>query len=294
MRVLVTGASGFIGRHLVARLCTQGREVFGLDRRPWPDAPCPAAEVDICDAQALHAVFSKAQPDAVVHLAACVGVRPSLEDPGLYTRTNVAGTRNVLACAEAHQVGRVVFSSSSSVYGATTPEPSRESDPLRPRSPYAQSKIDAEALVRTYGGTTTTLRLFTVYGPSMRHDLAIRRFAQRLQRGESLTLFGDGSSCRDYTHVDDVVAAMLSALQRSSDTALTCNIGTGHTTPLRDMVRLIADTLGVEAQVEHADMHPADALHTCADVRLAGQQLGYAPTIDLAEGIRRVVPTLVS
>ena len=289
----MTGASGFIGRHLVSSLAARGIDVYGLDRRPWPEAPCPLDEIDIRDRGAVLEGLQHRRPAVVVHLAACVGVRPSLDEPGLYADTNVAGTRNVVDAAVACRARHVVFSSSSSIYGATTAAPSHEDDPLQPRSPYATSKIEAESVVRGFAGTHTILRLFTVYGPAMRPDLALCSFARRIARGEPLPLLGDGTSRRDYTHVEDVVAALTAAVRRDDTAPLTCNVGTGRSTALTDVVDMLADCLGSEAHVEHLAPHPADALHTCADVRRAAARLGYAPRIALPDGLRAVAPLLV-
>lgn len=250
-------------------------------------------ELDIRDRPRVLDALTTHAPSTVVHLAASVGVRPSVESPQPYIDTNVAGTRNVRDAAASAGVRHLVFSSSSSVYGAASVDPSHEDDPLRPRSPYAQTKIDGEHIVRGFEGTVSIARLFTVYGPQMRRDLAVRQFAEKIAANLPIAMLGDGTSRRDYTHVGDVVAGLVAAIERRGSRVLTCNLGTGRSVALRDVIGLIETTIGRRAEVVRHDAHPADALHTCADLRRANEHLGYWPTVELESGLRTLVPELV-
>lgn len=292
-RVLVTGAAGFIGRHLVHTLVGRGAVVAGLDRRPWPDAPCPMLRLDIRDRPAVDEAFAAHGPDTVVHLAALVGVRPSLDAATRYAETNVAGTLNVRDAAARAGARHLVFASSSSVYGSDSAEPSHEDDRLSPRSPYAETKISGEALARAFDGQVTVARLFTVYGLGMRRDLAVRHFSVKIGTGQAISIFGDGHSRRDYTHVDDVVAGLVSALERGGPSSLTCNLGSGRSIALNDVVSGIEVALGRRARVVRVEAHPADALHTCADISRAALHLDYRPAAKFEESLRELAPQLV-
>ncbi|TFG91624.1 MAG: NAD-dependent epimerase/dehydratase family protein, partial [Myxococcales bacterium] len=249
-RILITGGAGFIGSTLVDRLLAEGREVTCLDSFD-PFYPEPQklrnlagalghsafrlGRADIRDAQAVERVFSAARPEAVVHLAALAGVRPSLERPADYADVNVTGTSVVLVAAVRHAAPRVVFASSSSVYGEREAGPFRESDPVeRPVSPYAATKRAGELVAHTFhhaqGLSVTCARIFTAYGPRQRPDLAIRKFAERMRRGESIPVFGDGSSVRDFTFVDDLVEGLVRALDRDLGFAI-LNFGGGRQVP---------------------------------------------------------------
>lgn len=291
-RVLLTGASGFIGRHVVARLVAEYADVVGLDLREWPDAPCSLRRVDIRNRKAMIDVFADVRPDVVVHLASLVGVRASVGQQESYRETNVEGTANLVHAAVENGVEHIVFSSSSSVYGATTPRPSRENDRLEPRSPYARSKIEAEQIVRGFPGKSTIARLFTVYGPGMRPDLALHRFIVAISNGRPITMLGDGQGRRDYTHVRDVSDGLAACLRRLGERQLTCNLGSGRATSLTGMIEYLEECIGQRAAVVEAPPHPADALHTCACLERAAEALGYAPSVRFEDGVRALVRTL--
>jgi len=309
-RVLVTGAAGFIGSHLVEALARQGHEVIGVDNF---DPLYPRAmkernlaemgklpgftfhELDLLDIAALQ---SHLTPDTVVaHLAAKAGVRPSLADPAGYARVNLGGTAAVAEAARAAGVSRILFGSSSSVYGDSTPIPFREDAvAMEPVSPYAATKRAAELLLRSvapvYGFRIASLRFFTVYGPRQRPDLAIHSFTRRMIERRPVTLFGDGTQARDYTYCDDVVAGVLSAL-RWTETAPVgvehFNLGGNRAVPTGEMVEEIAAALGVTPQIEWAPMQPGYVQRTAADLTKSGAVLGYAPRTPFPEGIRRFV-----
>ncbi len=309
-RVLVTGAAGFIGSHLVEALCRQGDEVIGIDNF---DPYYPRAvkernlaemgklpgftfhELDLLDAAALQRHLT---PDTVVaHLAAKAGVRPSLADPVGYARANVAGTAAVAEASRGAGVSRILFGSSSSVYGDSTPVPFREDAvAMVPVSPYAATKRAAELLLRsvapTYGFRIASLRFFTVYGPRQRPDLAIHAFTRRMVEGRTLTLFGDGTQARDYTYCDDVIAGVLAALRWTERAAIGVehfNLGGNRSVPTGAMVDEISAALGLAPKIEWAPMQPGDVQRTAADLTKSGAVLGYAPRTPFPEGIRRFV-----
>jgi UDP-glucuronate 4-epimerase len=233
----------------------------------------------------------------IVHLAAKAGVRPSLADPVGYARANVTGTAAVLEAARQAGVSRIVFGSSSSVYGDSTPVPFREDAAATvPVSPYAATKRAGELLLSSvapiYGFKATSLRFFTVYGPRQRPDLAIHSFARKMVEGETLTLFGDGSQARDYTYCDDIVAGVLAAITWTANAPIgvqTFNLGGNRSIATEAMVAEIARALGVEPKIEWAPMQPGDVQQTAADLTKSGAMLGYAPKTPFPEGIRRFI-----
>ena len=308
--VFVTGAAGFIGSHLSERLVARGDEVVGLDNF---DAFYPRAvkernlatlvasprfslvEGDLRVAADLERGLSAARPDAVVHLAALAGVRPSLADPARYADVNVLGTVRVTEAARAHGVRRIVFASSSSVYGLDSEPPFKESDPcLRPVSPYASTKRAGELGLFTahhlYALDVTCLRFFTVYGPRQRPDLAIHKFARLIMAGKPIELFGDGGTSRDYTWVDDIIDGVVASIDeqgRGAPAFRVYNLGGSRTTTLLRLVELLSDALGKKPIVEWKPEQPGDMKRTLADVSLAGRALGYAPRVPIEEGVRR-------
>jgi UDP-glucuronate 4-epimerase len=309
MKVLLTGVAGFIGSHLAERLLAEGDEVRGLDS--FDDYLYPAAvkernaerllgrprfdlvRGDLADAALLRELAQGV--DVVAHLAALAGVRPSLAEPARYARTNVEGTMNVLEACRAAGVRRLVFASSSSVYGAREKgsAPFREDEPCaRPASPYAATKRAGELLCSTYadlfGIGSAQLRFFTVYGPRQRPDMAIHRFTRLIDAGETVTVFGDGSSARDYTYVDDVVEGVVAACRRvQPGRAGAYNLGGSRTTPLLRLLSLIGEAVGREPRLAFAPDQPGDVPLTIADVSRAARDLDYAPRVPIEEGIRR-------
>ncbi|MCS6912491.1 MAG: NAD-dependent epimerase/dehydratase family protein [Myxococcales bacterium] len=314
MRVFVTGCAGFIGSHLCERLLARGEEVVGLDC--FDETLYPAAlhrdnlvpllahrrfrfsEGDVCDGSLLPRVLSGC--DAVVHLAALAGVRPSLSQAARYMRVNVEGTATLLAACRAAGVRRFVFASSSSVYGAHSPVPFREDDPaVRPASPYAASKRAAELLCVTetelYGTATTALRFFTVYGPRQRPEMAIHKFARLILAGAPVPLYGDGTTARDYTYIDDIIDGVLAALERTVDPVhRVYNLGGSQPTSLLTLVRLLEEELGRPARLEQHPEQRGDVPRTWADLSLAARDLGYAPRTPLPEGLHRFCTWLKS
>ncbi len=304
-RVLITGCAGFMGSHLAERLVARGDTVIGIDNfddfypRPVKEANLAGLqagerfrliELDIRDGDAVGAVFDEAPVDWVLHWAAKAGVPPSLKEPNEYVAVNVEGTVNVLEAARQHEGARVIFASSSSVYGVRNPLPYREdADISRPLSPYAATKVAGEALCHCYhhlyGLPIMCLRLFNVYGPRQRPDLAMNLFAHRMARNETITLFGDGSTSRDYTYVDDVVDAVLAAMGVDFGFEI-LNIGSGRPIRLDDMVKALEAAMGVHATLDRKPERAGDMVHTFADTARARQLLGWQPRWTIEDGLR--------
>jgi UDP-glucuronate 4-epimerase len=248
-------------------------------------------EADIRDQDAMHRAFADAKPEAVVHLAALAGVRPSLERPAAYMDVNVRGTASVLEAARAAGTRRFVLGSSSSVYGAHAEAPFRETARIdSPESPYAASKVASEVLARTfhnlYGLEVAALRFFTVYGPRQRPDLAIHKFSRRMLAGQPLPFFGDGSTRRDYTWVDDIIAGVVAACDVPLRFDIV-NLGGARTTSLRELVTLLEESLGLAARLDPQPAQAGDVPLTSADVTHAGDVLGYAPKTPIHLGLRK-------
>lgn len=306
--IVITGAAGFIGSTLVDRLLVSGERVVGLDNFDTFYAPLikrgnlrwahehprfTFEQIDIRDHTAVVDVWRRYRPRKVFHLAAKAGVRPSFAAADVYSAVNETGTANVLAACRAAGVEQVVFASSSSVYGDSTRLPFREAEPVgRPLSPYAATKVAAEGLCAAhaarFGLPVTCLRLFTVYGPRQRPDLAIHRFVRAIDAGEPITLYGDGASRRDYTYIDDVVSGILAAAT-SPQGFRVFNIGYGSPVTLADTVMEIQSALGKSARLQRLPPQPGDLDQTWADVTAAQRDLGFAARVPLAEGIRRFV-----
>jgi UDP-glucuronate 4-epimerase len=300
-RVLVTGGAGFIGSHLVKALADRGDDVTIVDnfdpfyperlKRRALDGRARLIEADIRDQDAMTRAFAEARPEVVVHLAALAGVRPSLERPAAYMDVNVRGTTCLLEAARAAPVRRFLLGSSSSVYGAHAQAPFRETARVdSPESPYAASKVASEVLARTfhnlYGIEVAALRFFTVYGPRQRPDLAIHKFSRRMLAGQPLPFFGDGSTRRDYTWVDDIVSGVLAAC----DVPLrydVVNLGGAHTTSLAELVALLEEALGVRAILDRQPAQPGDVPLTSADVTHGKAVLGYAPRTPIRAGLKK-------
>jgi UDP-glucuronate 4-epimerase len=308
MRIVVTGGAGFIGSHTCERLLAEGHAVTILD--DLNDFYSPADKIanvaavrrkgpaafhkgDINDESLVARVFQQARPDAVIHLAARAGVRPSLEQPLLYERTNVRGTLTLLEACRQFQVPKFVFGSSSSIYGVANRVPFSEDDSVNlPISPYAATKIAGEKIAYTYshlyGLKVSCLRFFTVFGPRQRPDLAIRKFTTMIAAGQTIPVFGDGSSGRDYTFVDDIVEGIMAALYH--DAAYEAfNLGNSHPVRLMALIATIEQALGKKAEIRWLPEQPGDVPITYADISKARQMLGFQPRISLEEGIARFV-----
>jgi UDP-glucuronate 4-epimerase len=308
MRYLVTGGAGFIGSHVVDRLLAAGHAVAAVDAfddfydRRTKEANLRSAranprltflEFDLRDAAAVASAFAAFRPDCVIHLAARAGVRPSIENPRLYFDINVGGTLNVLEAARRHGPRKVVFAGSSSVYGNQEKVPFSEDDPTdRPISPYAATKKMGEQLCHTYhaayGLSVTCLRFFSVYGPRGRPDMAVAKFVRAVETGETVTMYGDGGSSRDYTYIDDIVDGILAAADRCDGYAV-YNLGRSEPVTLSELVAAISAALGKAAKTVTLPPKPGDVERTFADVSRGRAALGYEPRVSLQEGLARYV-----
>jgi UDP-glucuronate 4-epimerase len=309
MRTLVTGGAGFIGSTLVDRLLSIGGEVVAFDNFDpfYPEGAKRAnlagalrnprfrlVESDLRDRDAVHRTVLEFVPDAIAHLAARAGVRPSIDQPALYTAVNVLGTTHLLeAACLLKPLPRFVFASSSSVYGDRPDAPFRETDPVdHPISPYAATKKACELLAYSFhhlhGLSVTGLRLFTAYGPRNRPDLALAKFARLIERGDPIPMFGDGSTRRDYTYVGDLVDGIIRAIDRCSGHHL-YNLGNSSPIELRTMIATLGSALGKTPTIRQLPEQPGDVKQTYADISLAVSELGYAPKMPFEEGVASFV-----
>lgn len=313
-RILLTGGAGFIGSHLAEALLRGGAQLSIVDNLDsfyspdWKKANLETIrqsgnfdffEQDIRAMDGLREIVAKVRPEAIIHLAARAGVRPSIEQPRLYDEVNVSGTVNLLEACREFQVSRLVFGSSSSVYGESSHAPfSEKQTDLHPISPYAATKLAGELYCYTYAHLyklpVVSLRFFTVYGPRQRPDLAIHKFVARIEAGKPIPIFGNGETGRDYTYVDDIVAGILSALRY--DFASTdgppfeiCNLGNSSPVKLSELVRLLENATGKKAVIQREAPQQGDVPLTWADVSKAGKLLGYRPQTTLEAGLKKFV-----
>lgn len=321
--IVVTGAAGFIGSHLAQRLVASGVRVVGVDNLdPFYDASIKRAnlervqsaaddqrtagfefrQVDIGEGRQMRHVLEQIRPSAVFHLAALAGVRPSIANPARYTHVNVSGTVNVLEAARAVDCRTVVFASSSSVYGNNRKVPFSEDDPVdEPISPYAATKRAGELICHTYahlfGMRIAALRFFTVYGPAQRPDLAIAKFMRLIADGEEVPMFGDGSSSRDYTYIDDIIDGVVAAhdvlsagraglSQPGEPLFRIWNLGNSHPITLAEMIDCIAKVVDKPARIKRLPMQPGDVERTWADLTRSRAELGFEPSAPFDEGVR--------
>jgi UDP-glucuronate 4-epimerase len=305
MNFLVTGGVGFIGSHVCERLLQAGHSVWAFDdlnsfydprikRTNLADIQALAKPFefvfgDLTDRDAVEELFASVKFDQVIHLAARAGVRPSLEEPALYQRVNVEGTVNLLEAARQRGVKKVTIASSSSVYGVNSKVPFAEKDPIfQAISPYAASKLACEALGHVYhhvyGMDIVMLRFFTVYGPRQRPDLAIHKFGRLILEGQPIPVYGDGSTARDYTYVDDILQGILACTAQEFGYEI-FNLGESQTVTLARLIQLLEQSLGTKAVIDRKPLQPGDVPLTCADITKARERLGYAPKTRIDEGI---------
>ena len=308
--ILITGGAGFIGSHLVDKLLSEGdwRVTVVDDFNDFYDPSIKRAnvarhaqysnyrleEADIRQKAALERIFQESSFDVIVHLAARAGVRPSLDQPLLYSQTNIEGTLNLLELAKQHQIKQFVFGSSSSVYGINAKVPFSEDDPIRQAiSPYAATKAAGELLCHTYthlyGIRCICLRFFTVYGPRQRPDLAIHKFAKLISEGKPIPVFGDGTTRRDYTYVDDIIAGVRAAIDYDRTDYEVINLGESRTVELRELISLLENELDLPAKIDRQPLQPGDVPQTFADITRARQLLAYNPQTQIESGIKRFI-----
>lgn len=306
--ILLTGGAGFIGSACLRRFLERGDRVIVVDNfeptlypRPLKEenlawarqaADFEFVEYDIRDAPSMRSIFANNSIDVVVHLAAVAGVRPSIENAPLYFDINVTATSLLLELARDHGVEDIVLASSSSVYGGNTKTPFSEDDPVEsPVSPYAASKLALEILAQTHhhlhGGNLTCLRFFTVYGPRQRPEMAIHKFMRIIDDGETIPMFGDGTTGRDYTYIDDIVQGVERAVDSLGGFAI-YNLGGDKVVLLKDLIDIIAEVVGKPAQIEQLPMQPGDVALTMADLTRARAELGYSPTTSIRDGVAKM------
>lgn len=311
-RYLVTGGAGFIGSHLVDRLLARDPArlvvVDNFDEFYSPQIKRSnivnhlshpsyrLVEADIRDYNKLKQLFSEEVIETVIHLAAKAGVRPSVSDPRTYQEVNIGGTVNVLDLAQRNGIRKVIFGSSSSIYGPSATPPFREDAPLNPISPYAATKASGELLSHTwshlYGMQILCLRFFTVYGPRQRPDLAIHKFARLIMSQSPIPVYGDGSSERDFTYIDDIIQGIMGAIEYSATPFEVINLGESRTITVSRLIELLEDAIGKKAIIDRQPDQPGDMPRTHADITKARELLGYNPTTQIESGITKFVEWL--
>jgi len=307
MWVLVTGGAGFIGSHLVEKLLAEGHEAAILDDfNDFYDPQIkrsniaglqkntPIFQIDLRDNNAVRALFHREKFDAIAHLAARAGVRPSIAQPLLYYDTNVNGSLHLLEAARIVGIERFIFASSSSVYGICKKVPFSEDFHLTQTiSPYAATKIAGEFLCSTfshlYQMQVVALRFFTAYGPRQRPDLAIHKFTRRILRGEAIDQFGDGTTRRDYTYIDDIIQGVMAALRYNATPFEIFNLGENETVQLKELIAEIELVVGKKAKINRLPEQAGDVPVTCADISKAARLLNYRPTTKLRDGLPRFI-----
>jgi len=308
MKILITGAAGFIGSHTAGALLKRGDTVVGVDNFNDYYSPedkranveCAEKQgnyaqytADILDVEGMRTIFRQTAPDKVIHLAARAGVRPSLEDPQLYADVNIKGLVNMLELSREFKIKTFVFGSSSSVYGANKKVPFCETDAVNsPISPYAATKRAGELMCATYnhlyGMNISCMRFFTVYGPRGRPDMAPYKFTKAIIEGKEITMYGDGTTKRDYTYIDDIVSGIIGALDKSYAFEI-FNLGNSKTVSLKDFIRVIEKAVGKKAKIKRMPLQPGDVTITYADVTKSRKMLGYEPKTSIDEGIGNFV-----
>jgi len=308
-KVLVTGGAGFIGSHVAEFLLERGDDVVIVDevndyydvrikeenlrllQQKYSDDRLVLYRCDICDHDKMEEIFDKERPGWVCHMAARAGVRPSINDPFVYIHSNIRGTTHLMELSHKYGIQNFVFASSSSVYGGSKSTYFSEDEIVdNPVSPYAASKKACELLAYTYHHlyqlNVTGLRFFTVYGPRGRPDMAPFKFIDRVSRGLELQQFGDGSSSRDYTYIDDIVDGVVRSIDRPHRYEV-FNLGKGDGTSLSEFISLVQKYVGKKALIKVMPDQPGDVPYTCADVSKAHSLLGYKSKVTFEEGIRR-------
>lgn len=306
MNILVTGGAGFIGSHLSEDLLTEGYKVFNIDNfNDYYDIRVKRNNIavaqknknycllegDLLDYPFLESFFASHQIDIIIHLAARAGVRPSIEQPGLYQRVNYIGTGNMLEMARIYKIKKFIFASSSSVYGSNKKVPFQESDFVdHPVSPYAATKKAGELLCFTYQTlydiTVCCLRFFTVYGPRQRPDMVISKFTRLIDSGQKIPVYGDGSSKRDYTYISDIINGIRGAMEITGGFHV-YNLGEARTITLKELIKFIESAIGKKAIFEYLPSQPGDVPMTFADITLARKELRYNPGVDIETGIKK-------
>jgi UDP-glucuronate 4-epimerase len=308
MDILLTGAAGFIGSHLGEKLVSLGHSVIGIDnfdpfypkklkienlKQLNKSSQFSFFEEDIRNRPSINNIFESSKIDVVIHLAAKTGVRPSIEQVAEYYEVNINGTVNLLECMRLNGVSKLIFASSSSVYGNNKKVPFSEMDSVdHPISPYAATKKSGELLCNVYshlyGFDISCLRFFTVFGPRQRPDLAIHKFTRLIDQDKPLPFFGDGSTARDYTYIDDIVAGIMCSLNKLEGYHI-YNLGESRVVTLNELIQTIESVVKKEAILDRQPLQPGDVQKTFADITKAREEIGYDPKYDLEVGIEKFV-----
>lgn len=308
MNIIVTGGAGFIGSHLCEKLLKLGHRILCIDN--FNDFYDPRIkrnnikgiienpdfklfEVDILSQAEINNIFSSYPIDLVIHLAARAGVRPSITQPLLYEKVNVIGTLNILEACKKNKINKLIFASSSSIYGANKKIPFSEEDSVDfPVSPYAFTKKSGELICYTYHHLynidTICVRFFTVYGPRQRPEMAIHKFTRKIFNKEPIDIYGDGSSSRDYTYIDDIINGVINMIGKVKGYEIV-NLGNSYPVKLIDLVHLIEDTTGIKATINFTPSMPGDVFITCADIRKARKYYNYNPKVTIKEGLIKFI-----
>ena len=309
MHILITGGAGFIGSTLADTLLSQNHKISIIDnfnnyyppeikeqniRHNLNNPNYKLYRGDICDTQLLKQIFNENNIDCVVHIAARAGVRPSLEQPLSYVKTNIEGTVNLLEQMRVHNVKKIIFASSSSIYGNCKAEKfSEDLKVTEPISPYAATKSACEQFLYTYsklyGIQALCLRFFTVFGPRQRPDLAIRKFIELIEQDKPIPVYGDGTTMRDYTYIDDIITGVISAINYNKTPYEIINIGGGAPVTLNEMIEIIEKVLGRKAKINRLPMQPGDVDKTVSDISKAKTLLGYKPQTTFEQGIKKFI-----
>jgi len=308
MNIAITGGAGFIGSHLCEKLIDSGHRVICIDN--FDDFYDPSIKEnnlskmigsshfklyrsDICSIDRMEEIFSENNIDLIIHMAAKAGVRSSIKNPLLYERVNILGTANLLECCRKYKISKFIFASSSSVYGGNKKVPFSEKDSVdHPISPYAATKKSGELICYTYHSlydmSVYCFRFFTVYGPRQRPEMAIHKFIRQILGGENIEIYGNGSSSRDYTYIDDIISGILSSLDRIKNFEV-INLGNSNTVKLIDLIKMIESVTGRKAHLKFTKNQPGDVFMTYADIRKAKKMLEYLPKTNIKEGLVKFI-----
>lgn len=309
MQILITGGAGFIGSNLADRLLKENNKIIVIDNfnnyynpkikenniaHNLSNPNYKLYRGDILDVNLIDKIFNENKIDTVVHIAACAGVRPSIENPLEYIETNIEGTTIILEAMKKYNVNKIVFASSSSIYGNSKAEKFSENLKVsEPISPYAMSKSACEQILYTYSKLfnmqAICLRFFTVYGPRQRPDLAIRKFIDLIEQNKPIPVYGDGTTMRDYTYIDDIIDGIISAIQYNKTSYEIINLGGGSPVTLNEMIKAIEEVLDKKAEIERLPMQLGDVEKTVSDISKAKELLGYCPKTNFKEGIRKFI-----
>lgn len=308
MSIAVTGGAGFIGSSLCERLINLNQDIICIDnfnnfynplikenniKNLINNKNFKLYKIDICDIKSLGKIFAENKIELVIHLAAMAGVRPSIVNPLIYEKVNIEGTLNILNCLKEYNIKKLIFASSSSVYGGNKKIPFSEDDKVdNPISPYAATKKAGELICYTYHHlydiSVYCFRFFTVYGPRQRPEMAIFKFTKKIFNGQEISIYGDGSSSRDYTYIDDIINGIINSIQNIKGYEI-INLGNSHPTTLKELIKIIEEASGKYAKIKFEEMKPGDVFTTFADIKKAIKMINYNPQTSIYDGINKFI-----